>query len=101
MITEDKNEETDSFSREKDRVEFTLMTRIEQSWKTSMRPSARIPFLERMRIGRFNLIRLSAAVAPHPSPLPRERELVIMYRLQVCCGGAYGLPGGYQKNPSL
>jgi len=26
-------------------------------------------FLETMRIGRFNLTRLSVALAPHPSPL--------------------------------
>jgi hypothetical protein len=32
--------------------------------------------LEKMHIGRFNLRRLTVALAPHPSPLPWEREPV-------------------------
>jgi hypothetical protein len=87
--------------------------------------------LERTRIGRFNVRRLSVALAPHPDPLPRERELVTalaplprerelvtalaphpgplprerelvtMYRPLVSRGGDYGLAGRCQKNPSL
>jgi hypothetical protein len=41
------------------------------------------------------------ALAPHPSPLPGEREPVRMYRPLECCGGAHGLPGKCQKTPSL
>ncbi len=33
------------------------------------------------------------ALAPHPSPLPRERELVTMDRPVVCCGGEYAPDG--------
>jgi hypothetical protein len=39
--------------------------------------------------------------SPHPSPLPREREPVTMYRPLECCGGAHGLPGRCQKTPFL
>jgi len=41
-----------------------------------------------MRIGRINLKRLSMALAPHPSRLPRERELVTNHRPLVCGGQA-------------
>src|ERR1017187_5668206 len=40
-------------------------------------------------------------IVSHPSPLPKEREPVTRHRPLVCCGGAHGLPGRCQKNPSL
>jgi len=33
------------------------------------------------------------ALAPHPSPLPRERELVAMDRPLVCWGGEHATDG--------
>jgi len=58
-------------------------------------------FLETMCIGRINLRRLSVALVSLKKQLPREREPGTMHRPLVCCGGAYGLPGRCQKNPSL
>jgi ECF sigma factor len=55
-------------------------------------------FIEKMHIGRFNLRRPSVAPAPHPSPLPREREPVTMHRP---ARGAYGFAGTGRKGPSL
>jgi len=72
--------------------------RLERKWFETKHNNT---FLERVRIRRFNLRRLSVALAPHPSPLPREREPVTMHQPLVCGGGAYGLPGRCQKNPSL
>ena len=51
--------------------------RLGRKWIESKRKNT---FLESMRIGRFNLRRLSVALAPHPSPLPKERELVTWWR---------------------
>jgi hypothetical protein len=47
--------------------------RLKRKWFATKRKKSS---LERTRIGRFNVRRLSVALAPHPSPLPRERELV-------------------------
>ncbi|HEX3449054.1 MAG TPA: hypothetical protein VHS97_12425, partial [Isosphaeraceae bacterium] len=49
-------------------------------------------FLERTRIGRFNLRRLTVALAHHPSPLPREREPVTCIGREFAVG-ASGLAG--------
>ena len=47
--------------------------RLEKKWFETKRNST---CLERMCIGLFNLRRPLAALAPHPSPLPKEREPV-------------------------
>jgi hypothetical protein len=43
--------------------------RLERKWFETERNNT---FFQRMRIGRFHLRRLTVALAPHPSPLPRE-----------------------------
>jgi len=57
--------------------------------------------LERMRIRRFDVRTLLVALAPHPSPLPREREPVTAHRPLLCRGGTHVLRGRCSKNPSL